>query len=178
MSSHPLTRAHAVHLMRRALSSVRARPLTPREEAEVAGLLEDRLAALFWEQPVMDQRHGIDAARFVLERRPGDRQLACAALLHDVGKRHSRLGIAGRVVATLFALVRIRAPGRYGVYLNHAHLGAEDLEAAGADELTIAYARHQDAPGRGMIPADSWALLKEADGEKHRLGAEAQYDGS
>ncbi len=174
MSSHPRTPAHAIHLIRRAIGSIRPRPLTPREEAEVAGLLDDRLAALFWEQPTMDQRHGIDAAHFVLGRRPGERDIARGALLHDVGKRHARLGFFGRVAATVLALLRLPAPGRLGVYLDHARLGAADL--AGADELTIAYARHQDGARPDAIPVDAWALLKEADGEKHRVAAEVQYD--
>ncbi len=174
MSAHPLTPSHALHLVRRAVGSVRARPLTPREEAEVAGLLDDARAALFWEQPVMDQRHAIEAARFVLTRRPGDRELARAALLHDVGKRHAGLGVLGRVAATLLALLRIPAPGRFGIYLDHARLGAEDL--AGADELTVVYARHQDGDRPAAVPAQAWALLKEADGEKHRVAGKAQYD--
>lgn len=176
MSDHPRTPAHALHLIRRAWGSIRPQPLTPREEAEVAGLLDDRLAALFWEQPVMDQRHGIDAARFVLARRPGARDIARAALLHDVGKRHAHLGFFGRVAATVLALLRIPAPGRLGVYLDHARLGALDL--AGADELTVAYARGQDGARPDVIPVETWALLKEADGEKHRVADESQYDGS
>ncbi len=174
MSSHPHTVAHGVHLVRRAIGSLRAQPLTPREEAEVAGLLDDRRADLFWEQPAMDQRHGIEAARFVLARRPGSRDIARAALLHDVGKRHARLGVFGRVVATLLALLRIPAPGRLGVYLDHARLGAEDL--VGADELTVEYARHQDGPRPPSVPGDVWALLKEADGEMHRVDDPSQYD--
>jgi hypothetical protein len=160
--------------MRRAIGSLRARPLSPREEAEVAGLLDGRWAALFWEQPVIDQRHAIDAARFVLARRPGDRDLAQAALLHDVGKRHAGLGVPGRVVATILAIVRIPAPGRFGVYLDHARRGAADLVTA--DELTIAYALHQDGERPAAVPPDAWILLKEADGEKHRVGGETQYD--
>jgi hypothetical protein len=174
MSAHPRTLGHARHLITRTAGSVRARPLTPREEAEVAGLLDDRWAALFWAQPVMDQRHAIDAARFVLTARPGDRDLARAALLHDVGKRHARLGVPGRVAATVLALLGLPAPGRLGVYLDHARLGADDL--AGAGELIEAYARHQDDGRPEAVPAPAWALLKEADGEKHRVGGEAQYD--
>ena len=144
MSAHPRTPAHARHLMRRAIASLRARPLTPREEKEVAGLLDDRWAALFWEQPVMDQRHAVDAARFVLAGHPGDRDLARAALLHDVGKRHARLGVIGRVAATLLALLRLPAPGRLGVYLDHARLGADDLAGAGElIELRIAQRAHR-----------------------------------
>jgi hypothetical protein len=174
MSAHPRTLSHARHLIIRTAGSVRARPLTPREEAEVAGLLDDRWAALFWEQPVMDQRHAIDAARFVLTARPGEREIARAALLHDVGKRHARLGVFGRVAATALALLRIPAPGRLGVYLDHARLGADDL--AGAGELVEAYARHQDGRRPVAVPEAVWVLLKEADGEKHRVGEKAQYD--
>ena len=174
MSAHPRTPSHARHLISRTVGSVRAEPLTPREEAEVAGLLDDRWAAMFWEQPVMDQRHAIDAARFVLAAKPGERDLARAALLHDVGKRHARLGVLGRIVATALALLRIPAPGRLGVYLDHARLGADDL--AGAGDLVEAYARHQDGARPDAVPAAAWALLKEADGEKHRVGGEAQYD--
>ncbi|NNC92823.1 MAG: hypothetical protein HKN80_10060 [Acidimicrobiia bacterium] len=174
MSAHPRTPGHAKHLMARMVGSLRARPLSPREEAEVAGLLDDRWAALFWEQPVMDQRHAIDAARFVLAARPGDRDLARAALLHDVGKRHAGLGVPGRVAATVLALLRLPAPGRLGVYLDHARRGADDL--AGAGELIEAYARHQDGERPEAVPPAAWRLLKEADGEKHRVGDEPQYD--
>ena len=174
MRAHPPTASHAKHLISRAIGSIRARPLTPREEAEVAGLLDDRWAAVFWEQPVMDQRHAIDAARFVLAAIPGERDLARAALLHDVGKRHARLGVLGRVAATVLALLHLPAPGRLGVYLNHARLGADDLRGAG--DLVEAYALHQDGARPDAVPVASWALLKAADGEKHRVGGEAQYD--
>ncbi|MGI9649447.1 MAG: hypothetical protein ACR2OI_13115 [Acidimicrobiia bacterium] len=175
--SHPRTLSHARHLAGRMVGSMRARPPTPREEAEVAGLLSTELAALFWEQPVMDQRHGIDAAHFVLARRPGDQPAARAALLHDVGKRRARLGVPGRVAATLLALVRVRAPGRLGVYLDHAGLGAEDLAAAGAGALVVAYARHQDGLRPAEVPEDVWDVLRQADGEKPRPPREPQYDG-
>lgn len=177
MTSHPFTPSHALHLMRRTWGSLRAVPLTPREEAEVAGLLDDQLAAIFWDQPVIDQRHGIDAAHLVLEARPGHLELARAALLHDVGKRHARLGIAGRIAATMLAVVHLPAPGRLGVYLDHADLSARDLVAAGAGEVTIDYARSQDGARPHSLSPAEWALLKEADGEKHRVGESAQYDG-
>ncbi len=163
--------------MRRAVGSVRAQPLTPREEAEVAGLLGERLAGLFWQQEPMDQRHGIDAARLVLARRPGSHQLARAALLHDIGKRHATLGVPGRIAATLLAIARVPVRGRMRVYLEHAERGARELEAAGADPITVAYARHQDGLRPDAIEPGAWALLKQADGEKHRVVHAAQYDG-
>lgn len=177
MSGHPRTPAHAAHLIRRTWGSLRATPLAPREEAEVAGLLDDRLAALFWEQPVMDQRHALNSAHHVLAARPGNQELARAALLHDVGKRHARLGVAGRIGATLLALLRIPAAGRMKVYNAHAELGASDLEAAAASAVVVDYARCQDGPRPDSLGPGEWAALKEADGEKHRVGESAQYDG-
>lgn len=175
--SHPRTLTHVRHLSGRMLGSLRAAPLTPREEAEVAGLLPADLVALFWDQPVMDQRHGIDSARYLLARRPGDQTGARAALLHDVGKRRARLGVPGRVTATLLALVGIPAPGRLGAYLKHAAVGAGDLAAAGADPLVVAYARHQDGERPGEVPPPTWEILRQADGEKPRPSHSPQYDG-
>jgi len=178
MTSHPLTPSHALHLMRRTWGSMRAAPLTPREEAEVAGLLDDPLASLFWEQPTIDQRHGIDAAHFVLESRPGHQELARAALLHDVGKRHAGLGIVGRIAATLLALLHLPARGRFRTYLDHADQSAVELESAGAGQVVVDYARQQDGSRPESLSPAEWALLKEADGEKHRVGDAAQYDGA
>ena len=126
---------------------------------------------------MLAQRHGIDAARYVLARRPGDQAAARAALLHDVGKRRARLGVPGRVAATLLALARIPAPGRLGVYLDHAALGADDLAAAGAEALVVSYARHQDGDRPGEVPGTVWDLLRQSDGEKPRARDGAQYDG-
>jgi hypothetical protein len=142
----------------------------------VAGLLDDTLAALFWDQPIVDQRHAIDAAHLVLEHLPGNAAAARAALLHDIGKRHARLGIPGRILATLLALLHLPAPGRLGVYLDHARLGAEDLVESGAGELEVAYARHQDDDRPEAISPAVWRVLKLADGEKHRLSRGDQYD--
>ncbi|MBT8202464.1 MAG: hypothetical protein KJO87_04070 [Acidimicrobiia bacterium] len=177
MSAHPPSPAHVLHLVRRTLQSLRSRPLSPAEVSEVAGVLDGELAALFWSQPVIDQRHAYASARFVKSRRPGDDRLLQAALLHDIGKRHARLGVGGRILATVLALLRAPAPGRLGVYLDHPARGADDLAAAGADALVVAYARHQDDDRPAAIPEEAWAILKAADDEKHRLNGQSQYDG-
>ena len=177
MSVHPPTVSHVRHLVARTTASMRARPLSPREESEVAALLDERLAALFWDQPVIDQRHALDAARVVLEHMPGNTGAARAALLHDVGKRHARLGIVGRILATVLAILRLPAPGRLAMYLDHARLGGDELEAAGAGELEVAYARHQDGNRPDEIGPAVWRVLKSADGESHRLSGRDQYDG-
>lgn len=176
MTAHPPSPSHLRHLAGRALASLRSRPLSPREESEVAGLVDGELARLFWAQPAMDQRHALEAARTVFALRPGDTAAARAALMHDIGKRHSGLGVIGRTLATLFALLRVPAPGRLGTYLDHARLGADDLAAAGAEPMVVAYARHQDGDRPEAIPTAVWRVLKAADGESHRLDKAAQYD--
>ena len=74
------------HLIRRFYGFVTARPLGPREQAEVVGLLTPEEAELFWSQHPADQRHAIEVAHRTLRSRPGSRTLARAGLLHDIGK--------------------------------------------------------------------------------------------
>jgi hypothetical protein len=120
---------------------------------------------LFWAQPVADQAHGVSAARRVAAGSPGRGDLVRAALLHDVGKRHARLGVIGRSFASIMATLRLPVRGRYAAYLDHGEAGAADLEAAGADPLTVAFARthHRPRP-EGVDPGD-WDLLVRADDE-------------
>jgi putative nucleotidyltransferase with HDIG domain len=89
-----------------------------------------------------------------------------AALLHDVGKRHTDIGVVGRVAASLLRLARLPARGQMATYLDHAALGARDLEAVGAEDLVIAFAahHHEATTPTGVDPA-VWAALRRADGE-------------
>jgi hypothetical protein len=143
-----------------------ARPLRPAEQAEVSGLLAPGLRRLFWDQPDADQRHALECARAVAAAAPGRPELVEAALLHDVGKRRSGLGVVGRVVASVLGMAGVARRGRVRAYLEHGPRGAAELAAAGAAPLTVAYARHHHAatPPAGVDPAD-WAVLRAADGE-------------
>ena len=108
-----------------------------------------------------DQRHAVGVARRVAETHT-DRPVLAAALLHDSGKVVSGLGTFGRVAATL--LGRRRAKGRFDLYLRHDVLGAEILERAGSDPLTVAWAgEHHLPPERWTVPMDIGAALKAAD---------------
>ena len=108
-----------------------------------------------------DQRHAAGVARRVAESHT-DRPVLAAALLHDSGKVVSGLGTFGRVAATLVG--RRRAKGRFALYLRHDALGAELLERAGSDPLTVAWAReHHLPPERWTVPNDIGAALKAAD---------------
>jgi putative nucleotidyltransferase with HDIG domain len=73
------------------------------------------------------------ARRFVAIRPAATTPEIAGALLHDIGKLESSLGVAGRVVATV---VGPRGP-RFRAYHDHEDLGAAMLRAAGSDEVTV-----------------------------------------
>jgi predicted HD phosphohydrolase len=80
------------HLIRRFFFVLAAGPLTDEERLEVESWLDrPGEVELYWQQPVADQRHGMEAARRIAAVRSDRRDLVRAALLHDVGKRWSNL---------------------------------------------------------------------------------------
>ena len=108
-----------------------------------------------------DQRHAAGVARRVAVTH-SEREVLAAALLHDSGKIVSGLGTIGRVAATL--LGRDRVKGRMAEYLRHDLLGAELLERAGSDPLTVAWAReHHLPPERWTVPSEVGQVLTAAD---------------
>jgi putative nucleotidyltransferase with HDIG domain len=151
------------HLVRRFFEVLRARRPGPADQSRVAALLTAAEAALFWAQAPADQAHAVACLRRVAAARPDRRDLARAALLHDVGKRHAPLGVVGRTAASLLALVRLPAPGRLGVYLRHAQMGAEDLRSVGAEALIVSFAAGHHGPVPEGISPDDWAVLVAAD---------------
>jgi hypothetical protein len=167
------------HLVRRFVTSLW--PAGPRaaDEAWVASVLSAAELELWRSLDPADRRHGVVVARRVArDLGPGTTgPVLAAALLHDVGKLQSRLGTTGRVVATLAGLVtggrRARAWAeatgfrrRLGRYLRHAPLGAEMLEAAGSDHLTVSWAREHHLPAEAWsVPAEVASALKDADGD-------------
>jgi len=149
------------HLARRFLASLRPAPLSPEEQHRVAMLLGEEEARLFWQQSAADRRHGIDSLhRIGGESRP---EVLRAALLHDIGKRHSALGPVGRSLATAFAWVGLARWRRARRYRNHGLLGAEELAELGAEELVVAFARHHHGVRPAEIDAPTWKLLIAAD---------------
>jgi hypothetical protein len=151
------------HLIRRFLQVSRTRPLSPADQIEVVGFLQPLEATLFWTQPAADQRHGLRCARTVARTAPGRRDLAAAALLHDLGKRGPALGPFTRSLASALALVRIPTCGRLAAYLEHGPAGAAELAAAGAEAIAVEYARHHHHQKPPEISRADWDLLAAAD---------------
>ena len=127
--------------------------VTPQERANAERIL-GALAPFFLDLPVNDQRHGLDVLETVtlLERQPGQ-LLEQAALLHDLGKSEAHFSVIERSLTVflraispriLRALQRSRPAfaRRYGIYADHARIGADRLRAAGAADLAAIVAEH------------------------------------
>ncbi len=159
-----------VHLARRFFGALDPRGPSPDDETWVARLLGDGERGLWARMSGPDRRHAVAVAREV-ERRLGSSAsppVVAAALLHDVGKVVAGLGTIARVPATVIGLLArervVAGEGRVSRYLRHDAIGASLLEAAGADRLTVAWAReHHLSADRWTVPAEIAAALKAAD---------------
>lgn len=155
----------AWHLTKRFFGALRPGGPPEAERAWVESVLSEAEYALWRRQYGPDRRHTAAVAREV-ERRLGNEAtppVLAAALLHDIGKIDADLGTWGRVVATLSAKVAgrdtarlwIKSSGftrRVGLYLHHPEIGADMLELAGSDPLTVAWAAEHH------LPEDEWTV--------------------
>jgi len=165
LDGSPLMRLGSwTHLAGRFFAVATAAPLTTDERREVEGwLLGAGESALYWEQPVSDQRHGLEAARRVAAVDSERRDLVRAGLLHDIGKRHSGLGLVGRSLASAATKLRIPVSGSWERYLEHGTLGAEELARLGAEWIVIEFTRHHHGARPSGIARDDWEVLRRAD---------------
>lgn len=155
------------HLAKRFFESLSRRPPSAEEDHWVRSHLNSGEVSLWDQMSAADQRHAVQVARQVSAHLPrASRAVIAAAVLHDVGKVVSGYGTFRRVAATvawasLPASRRGRVAHRWGAgeglgraapvrrlahYRLHPELGAELLRAAGADELTAAWAAEHHRP--------------------------------
>jgi hypothetical protein len=172
-------RSKAAHLTRRFFGSLRPGGPPAADVTWVTGVLTEPELALWRRMPGPDRRHSAQVARDV-ERRLGHeatRPVLAAALLHDVGKLDAKLRTFGRVVATLTIAVVgrtevlrwQRARGlhrRIALYALHPELGAQRLELAGSDALTVAWTREHHLPSSDWtVPAEVATVLDACDND-------------
>ena len=150
------------HLARRFFDVLSARPLDSAEVALVSTWLPEPLAEVFYAQPSYDQRHGYEAGMMVLGAGLSQDAII-AAVMHDSAKRHSGLGIVGRVVASLMIKLNLPLTTRMSLYRDHGVNAAAELSALGAPPLAIDYALHHHGERPHTIEPGVWATLTEAD---------------
>jgi len=151
------------HLIRRFFDVLLARPLDSAERAAVEAWLDSSQSEVFFSQPHSDQRHGYHAALVVLSAADADVSTVRAALLHDVGKRHSRLGVVGRSVVSVLIRVGLPLTERGRLYRDHGEIAARELGELGCEALIVDFARHHHGERPSGIPPHIWELLQLAD---------------
>ena len=151
------------HLARRYREGILSAPLNPAEWSWVEGHLAVPERVAFGEQPTADQRHGYEAARLAEAILGSDRTGVRAALLHDIGKRHARLGLVGRALASVAIRLRIPLWRRARIYRDHGRIGSEELSGWGAEPLVVEFARHHHGVRPPSIEEAVWEALCETD---------------
>ena len=150
------------HLIKRFFGALTSRRLTPIEQDWVNGVLRADLAVVFWQQPAIDQRHSYEVARRTEAVLGDDSSALTAALVHDIGKRHSRAGVVGRALATAMDMLRLQLPADWQRYRDHERIGSTELADLGADKLAVAFASGR-RPNLDEIDEYVWETLVAAD---------------
>jgi hypothetical protein len=176
--------AKLTHLSGRFFGALRPGAPRPDDVAWVQTVLTPDGFVIFRRQPNHDQRHAIGVARDV-EARLEDTEYAAdprwpaAALLHDIGKLDSHLGVYGRVVATVAGAVAGRDHAaawsqssgftrRVGLYLRHTELSADRIRLAGEPEEVALWSEAHHRPNTWPdlpIPAPVVDALDAADND-------------
>ncbi len=166
------------HYVGRFFTSLSRRPPAPADERWAETLVSPEEWQLFRRLSNTDRRHLIHSARMVEDHEPPvDPVWVHAALMHDVGKFDSGLGVFGRVIATVVATVGgatrmerwARVPGwrgRIGRYQRHGEIGAAEIRAAGGPEEAAIWSELHHYPDRfsaAPVPADVLVVLDAAD---------------
>lgn len=142
-----------MHLVRRALSSIRNSPLNSEEISLVKSVLNPQEMQLWLAMSPRDARHSLEVNRRFLNffpRANSDEQ--AAALLHDVGKNASDLGWLMRVVATIVGSRGVR----FTSYHNHVVIGEEMLKDVSSQRtIDLVAEKVNDEASQALLKADN-----------------------
>jgi response regulator RpfG family c-di-GMP phosphodiesterase len=104
------------------------------ELTQVQAILSEGEMGLWMKYQNIDKRHSIVVLNRLNVLMPtAGREAQAAALLHDIGKSRSQLGVLLRVVATIVG-PRTR---RFSQYHRHEEIGIELLESIGSSDVMI-----------------------------------------
>lgn len=121
------------HLIKRGIGSVSRVAPNQSDINSVSAILNADEFALWSHMQPQDQRHSILVLQRFDDRAPyALRSERAGALLHDVGKNVSNLGVMLRVIATIFG----SRGRRFSEYHNHEQIGAAMLHDV-SDQRTI-----------------------------------------
>ncbi len=170
------------HLSGRFVRALWPGPARAEDVEWVASVLTPAAYSQWMLQPAHDRRHTVRVAREVESRLAGtpyadDPRWVAAALLHDIGKLDARLGVYGRVVATVSGAAGGRGMAdawsersgftrRVGLYLRHPELGADRIRLVGGPEAAAQWAAAHHDPAAWdtlLVPETVVAALAAAD---------------
>jgi hypothetical protein len=163
------------HLAARFFDVLTAQPLGTEDRARLVDWLSPVEQAMFLGQSPADQRHGLECGLEVAASHAHRPDLVRAALLHDVGKRHARLGPFGRVLASVLIRLRVPVGARVRSYEAHGPLGSRELLELGAEPIVVDFARHHHGIRPDSIPPEEWDLLESVD--RARVGTARRSSG-
>lgn len=144
------------HLTKRFFGALSKKAPAVSEIAQVKSILSVREFDLWSAMSPMDQRHSIVVMRRFRVLRPNATLPEIrAALLHDVGKIESNLGVFGRVIATVVG-PRGR---RFAKYHDHEQIGSQMLRKINSELVTILLV----AGAPDSLLAEQLKILREAD---------------
>jgi hypothetical protein len=98
-----------------------------------------------------------------MDRLGSARHLTEAALLHDVGKSATDLGVIRRSMVTVWTFTGLPLWGSWLDYVDHGVIGAAALTGAGASQTTVLFARYHPGPVPEGVSETDWHILATAD---------------
>jgi len=132
--------------------------------------LNDKEKELFYKLPAHERKHAVDTANTIIGFNiSGDKTILIkAALLHDIGKAGSKIGLIKKSILVLMdrflpELSRSfsRKINMFYVYYNHPEIGAEYLENINTDKNIVLLVRYHHS--KEDVDIDGIGLLKTAD---------------
>ncbi|MFT5194469.1 MAG: hypothetical protein ACI9EW_004214 [Cellvibrionaceae bacterium] len=152
-----------------------AGPLSEADRARVDELLSAAEKELFFKFTINDQNHSIRVVSHLIKQSHTNRSLLKAALLHDVGKtKVGRLSVIDRSVAVAVKGLFPKVSQAWGagelhqakrfhlpsiVQMQHAEWGADWVQAAGGDALTVSLIRRHQSKMREIVSEEDYFLM-------------------